>query len=213
MSNKTINISTGRKKQKASILKWEWRFIAKCYLALAYVGIKELKKRIYCKKQSFLWSVSTQVYDAKLLLIPILWNIKHAIELVLKAHSVTFQKRYLKTHDLCDLKNDLSEVFDIKNQGEDKKFDEFACIVNKYYKLEVFNGKILNFQTTFDTDNDILRYPEKNNTNYKLNLRAFMKITEKELEELQKDIELINRCITFPAEYKHLKQHWPSFSK
>ncbi len=201
------------KKQQTNLSKYNWIFFAKSYLALACIGIEEIKEKKYCNQPTFLWRVSTQVYDAKLLLIPIIWNIKHAIELVLKAHSVTFQKGYLKTHNLSDLKDGLVNTLGIKDQSKDEKFDELVSIVDKYYKLEVFDGKLLNHQTTFDIKNDILRYPEENKANFKLNLKAFGKVIDKELIELQKDVGLINLRLTFPAEYKHLKLFWRDFSK
>ncbi len=201
------------KNQKSNSLSIDWVFYAKSYLALAYIGILELREKKYCIKPSYLRRVSTQVYDAKLLLIPIIWNIKHAIELVFKTHFVTFQKGYFKTHNLSDLKNGLANILGIKKQSEDKKFDELVSIVDKYYKLEIFNGKLLNNQTTFDIDNDILRYPEGNKTNFKLNLKLFDKITVDELEELQQDIDLINLRLNIPVGYKFLKPFWSHFSK
>lgn len=201
------------KKQQANFSKFDWSFLAKSYLALAYIGIEEIRERKYCKQPSYLWRVSSQIYDAKLLLIPIIWNIKHAIELVLKTHSITFQKGYFKTHNLSDLKDGLAKTLSIQNQSKDKKFDELVRIVDKYYKLKVFNEKLLNHQTAFDIDNDILRYPEGNKANFKLNFKVFHKIKDEELIELHKDVDLINRRLTIPAEYKHLKSQWGEFSK
>lgn len=170
-----------------------WIFFAKSYLALAYIGIEEIRNKKYCKKPSYLWRVSEQVYDEKLLLIPIIWNIKHAIELVLKAHNVTFQKGYSKIHKLCNLKDELAVTLCINKEGEDAKFDELVRVVDKYYRLEVFDGKLVNKKTIFDTDNDILRYPDGNKANIKLDIKLFTKISDEELTELQNDIELINR--------------------
>lgn len=195
-------------KQQSNLSKFDWQFISKSYLALAYIGIEEIRERKYCKQSSYLWRVSTQVYDAKLLLIPIIWNIKHAIELVLKTHSITFQKGYLKTHNLSDLKDGLTNILGIKDQSRDERFDELVSIVDKYYRLEIFNGKLLNGQTTFDIDNDIFRYPEGNKSNFKLNNKLLGKITDEELVELQKEVDLINLRLTFPAGYKYLKLFW-----
>lgn len=201
------------KRQQANLPKFDWQFVAKSYLALAYIGIEEIKEKKYCNQPSFLWRVSIQVYDAKLLLIPIIWNIKHAIELILKAHLVTFQKEYPPTHDLIDLKNNLANVLEIKNQGEDEKFDELADIVDQYHKLEICNRKLIGTKTILDNDNDVLRFPEGSKANFKLNLKVFKNITDEELEGLQKDIDLINRRLTIMAKYPNLKQYWNSFSK
>ena len=98
------------KNKQTKLQKWYWHFVAKSYLALAYIGIEEIKNKTYCKEPNFLYRVSPQVYEAKLLLIPIIWNIKHAIEIVLKAGDVTFQGKYLETHDLNELKKELDSL-------------------------------------------------------------------------------------------------------
>ena len=162
---------------------------------------------------TYLWRVSKQTYDAKLLLIPIIWNIRHAIELVIKAHNVTFQKKYIKTHKLSDLKDQLTKTLCIEKEGDDEKFDELVHIIDKYYKFEVFDSTLINKQVIFDVDNDILRYPEGNKANIKLDLKLFVKISDEELTELQNDIELINRRLNIPSDFKHLKSFWSDFSK
>lgn len=191
----------------------DWIFIAKSYLALAYIGIEEIGQKEYFTKPSYLWRVSRQVYDAKLLLIPIIWNIKHAIELILKADSITFRKGYTKTHNLGDLKDELKAILCINKAGEDKKFDEFAGMIDKYYKIEVFNGMLIENQTVFDTDNDIFRYPEGNKASFKLNVKLFEQVMDNELTELRDDIELINLRLNIPCDYKHLKPFLADFSK
>src|SRR3989344_8342930 len=97
MANKKMN---GRR-ERANLSKNKWAFVAKSYLALAYIGVQEIKNKKYFdeKETSILKSGQWQIYDAQLLLIPIIWNFKHAIELVLKTHDVTFQREYSKTHN------------------------------------------------------------------------------------------------------------------
>jgi len=147
-----------------------------------------------------------QIYDAHLLFIPIIWNFKHAIELVLKTHDVTFQRRYSKTHNATNLKNGLTKTLDIEEQ--DDKFDEFAKVVDKYFQLRFFNGKLLGLSQIMDIDNDIFRYPEGSKSTFRLDLKTFQKITKEDIEELEKDIELIYRRLIIPSEYKHLKKYW-----
>lgn len=187
------------KNKQSKLQKWDWQFVAKSYLALAYIGVEEIKNKKYCKEPNFLYRVSPQIYDAKLLLIPIIWNIKHAIEIVLKAGSVTFQKKYLKTHDLNELKKELSKTLNIKY--DDTEFDELAKIVDKYYQLKIFNGKLFNSIKFYDTQNDILRYPEGSKADVEIDFYAFGKITEEELDELSKDIDLINLRLLIPVTY------------
>lgn len=197
-----------KKEQTALSGKNQWAFIAKSYLALAYIGLQELenKKYFYKEKASILRSGQWQVYDAQLLLIPIIWNFKHAIELILKAHSVTFQGKYLKTHNTKILKTSLSKILDIKEK--DKHFNEFVNTIDKYYRLKFFGGKLFTSSQILDINNDIFRYPESSKLKFQLDLKKFQKITQKEIDELKKDIELVYRRLAIPAEYKHLKKYW-----
>ena len=198
--------------EQKSLLKNEWAFIAKSYLALAYVGVQEIKsKKYFNEKTSILKSGQWQIYDAQLLLIPIIWNLKHAIELVLKAHDITFQNRYSRTHYAKKLIDGLAKTLGIKEQ--DIKFDEFAKVVDKYRQLKFFNGKLLESSQVLDIDNDIFRYPEGSKSTFQLDLKTFQKITKEDIEELERDIGLFYRWLAIPpAEFKHLKKYWDQWA-
>ena len=195
-------------KQDSRLSGNEWEFVAKSYLALAYIGVQEIKSRKYFDEDGMhiLKRSQWQVYDAQLLLIPILWNLKHAIELVLKAQGVIFQSDYLETHNAESLVNRLKESLDI--QGRDDKFHELAEIANKYLQLKFFNKKLLEASRVMDVQNDIFRYPEGSKAVFHLDLNVFQKITEEDIAELEADIELLHRRLSIPAEYKHLKKFW-----
>ena len=186
------------KEEKAECAKVSWQFVAESYLAMAYSGIEKLKKYIHLSKsEKEEWinkeSGWCRAYSAQLLLIPIIWNIKHAIELTLKAHDVNFQGTYLKTHNLNNLKERLNEIFKINKNSKDEKFNEFIELVDRYYRMRIF-----------DYDNDFLRYPERDKAKA-LDLYAFGKITEKEIDQLIKDIKLIDLRLAIPAGYQYLK--------
>lgn len=201
-----------KKEQTTLSRKNQWAFVAKSYLALAYIGLQELKNKKYFNREkiSILRLGQWQVYDAQLLLIPVIWNFKHAIELVLKAHDVTFQGKYSKTHNVKSLKDELAKTLDINEK--DENFDEFAKTIDKYYQLKFFGGKLLTSSQIFDIDNDVFRYPESSKPTFQLDLKTFQKITKKEFDELEKDIDLIYRRLAIPAEYKHLKKHWEEWA-
>ncbi len=129
----------------------------------------------------------------------------------MKVGGTTFQGKYLEIHDLDELKKELSKALNIKHS--DTKFDELVKIVDKYYQLKIFNGKLFNSIKLYDTKNDVLRYPERNKANIKIDLYVFGKVTVEELDELSKDIDLINLQLIFPAKYEHLKDNWDNFSK
>ncbi len=200
---------------KSNLSKVEWQFIAESYLALAYSGIEKLKNYIHlsipekeeCNKKERGWY---RAYAAQLLLITIVWNIKHALEIVLKTHSVNFQGTYLKTHNLNDLKKELAKIFKIDKDNQDKKIDEFVKLVDKYYKMEMFDCKLSN---VFDPDNDFLRYPEGSKMGVQLDLYLFGKITEKEIDQLVEDIKLVDLRLAIPADYQSLKNAgWNQFA-
>lgn len=207
------NISSlKQKKIQATSPKDDWKFIAKSYLAMAQVGAHELLEQKYLtEKKGTLYSVSNSAYGAKLLLVPILWCIKHAIEVMLKAHDVTFSSSFFKTHDLSVLKDILVKA--LKINSKDEHFGDIVRVVDKYYKMSVFNGKLLEGQAIYDIDNDFLRYPEGSNVVFKLNLHNLQRITKEEIQELTKDINLINLRINIPAGYRHLKPYWEKWAR
>jgi len=204
MVNKKIN----SKDEKSNLPKTDWQFVAESYLALAYTGIEKLKNYtdLSISEEENGWY---RAYNAKLLLIPIVWNIKHALELVLKTHIINFQGTYLKTHNLEDLKKELVAIFKIGENNQDRKFDEFAKLIDRYYKMKMFDCKLFNI---FDPDND-LRYPEGSKKEVQLNLCAFEEITEEEINQLIKDIKLIDLRLAIPANYESLKNAgWDQFA-
>jgi len=199
--------------QKAVTSKYNWIFWAKSYLALAYIGIQELKDKKYLEAQEIgilVWG-TWQVYDAQLLLIPIIWNLKHGIELIFKALNVTFVEEYLKNHDIKQLREELETVLEKKDP--DKYFDEFVNITDKYYRLDFFNSRLRKTSKVVDKDNDIFRYPEGSKTKLNLELRDFQYFTKDDLKELEEDIEIIYRRLAVPAEYKHLKKYWKEWAR
>lgn len=195
------------KEEKSNLPKVNWQFVAESYLALAYSGIEKLKIYIHLselEKEEWLKKESGwhHAYDAQLLLIPIVWNIKHALELTLKAHIVNFQGIYYKKHNLKFLIEKLAEIFKIDKDNKDKKFGELAKLADKYHKMEIFDCKLLNAS---DLNNNFLRYPEANKPVAQLDLYIFGKITEKEIDQLVKDIKLIDLRLAIPADFQSLE--------
>ena len=202
-----VNKKTNPKEKKSNLTKINWQFVAESYLTLACLGIEKLKNYIHLsilKKGK--WNNGErgrrQVYEAQLLLIPIVWNIKHALELTLKAHNVNFQGTYLKIHDLNDLKGELVNIFKIDEDNQDKKFGEFVKLVDRYYEMKMFDRKLLN---VYDFANDFLKYPEGSDAGTQLDLYAFGKITEKEIDYLVEDIKLIKLRLAIPGDHQSLK--------
>ena len=91
-------MSANQKKYTPS--KYHWLIYSQAFLKMADVGIKELAGKKYDKKgpDSYL-----NYDDYKYFLIPILWNLKHAIELIVKTLQVSITQKYLTGHNLSSL--------------------------------------------------------------------------------------------------------------
>lgn len=178
--------------KKASAEKWNWFFIAKSYLALAYIGIKEIKEKKYCKEPNVLWRVSLQIYDGKLLLVPVLWNLKHGIEIILKSLNISINSEYIQEHNLSKLVESLQ--ISLKNLGINNNtyIDELCKLVSKYYGCEFWTKKLVDAQDIEDSKNDCFRYPERFMGSV-LNLSGFQTVSEREVDELLSDIEILNQ--------------------
>lgn len=103
----------------------------KSYLSLARIGLEELENEKYIRKIQFEYDYC---YKNKLLLIPVLYNIQHAIELIVKSLGVSIDKTYLFTHN----KEDLIQYFKDTMPKIDKKnkVEKLVELIYKYYKCE-----------------------------------------------------------------------------
>lgn len=181
--------------EKSTAEKWNWFFIAKSYLALAYIGIKEIKEKKYCKKPNFLWRISGQIYDGKLLLVPVLWNLKHGIEIILKSLNISINSEYMSGHDLPKLEKYLQASLKKLGINEITYINELSELINKYYRCEFWNKKLVGIQNIEDSKNDFLRYPERF-SGLALNFKKFKTVSETDVDELLSDIELLNLRLT-----------------
>ena len=184
--------STKKSKNKelnANFSYHRWIWYTYGYLSLARVGIEKLEEEN--KTPGTVTSFENYFsYRKKYLLIPIIYNIKHAIEIILKALKIQVDKKYIKSHDIVDLNEALKRS--IKKLGltvKQTEFNKFASIVRKYYKLEFFNKnkKIINTVSVFDSQNDIFRFPE-NSANFILDTENLKNISEENTKELLDDI-------------------------
>lgn len=150
-------MSLEKLKSKTNLSKYEWLVYSRAFLKMADIGMEEFKGKKYVKRGLDDYFH----YDKyKYLLIPIIWNFKHAIELVVKTLGVAIDKQYLKNHDLTVLKNDLKQLLRELKIKKQEKFEDLAEIIDKYYRCEFWDKKIIRTGTILDVDNDIFRYPE-----------------------------------------------------
>ena len=181
-----------KKKKVIKLTKYDWYIYAISYLKMAEIGIEELKNRNYVKRgfdEIFF-------YENKWLLIPIIWNLKHAMELVVKTLGITIDKQYIREHDLAMLSDDLNQL--LKKIGIEKpdKIEELAMIILKYYKCEFWDKKLVKAGSVSDISNDIFRFPESKEF-FKSDMLQILKDIpfndelgySRETEELSEDIK------------------------
>ncbi len=149
--------------KKSEQTHYEWFSYAMSFLGLAKIGCRELINQKYRDKdfptEDLLYG--TEESHSRLLLIPIFFNFKHALELFIKVVGINIDGMYWPEHNLDCLLEDLeSRVKNLfKNSNENKVFqksNELKSIVKKYMRLEDYenlfyrypNSKIENFDTT-----------------------------------------------------------------
>ena len=125
------------------------------------------------------------------MLIPIIYNIKHAIEIIYKALKVQVDVKYIRSHNIIDLSKAVKES--IEKLGltiKSTELDELAIIAEKYFKLKIFNKKVINATSIFDSQNDIFRFP-----NDILNSEKLNEVSKKEINEFLIDIKKLNQLL------------------
>lgn len=144
--------------KKSKQTHYEWIFYAMSFLGLAKIGCRELIDQKYRDGNPLM---ENSLYGTeKFLLIPILFNFKHALELFIKGAGVSIDGNYWNKHDLDYLLKDLEPRVKnlFKNRGENKvfqKIEELKLIIKKYIRFEDYknvlyrypNSKIENFDT------------------------------------------------------------------
>lgn len=148
---------------------YHWLMSADMYFATTVILCKKLE-------ESFISDINCLNDDQKIgkycgfnssnpdyeLLMPIVFNLKHSIELYLKALSMIFESsnQYVPNHDLENQLNDLISVLNSKgvDGGLLKLLDEdIRQVINKYYYgTYAFNNTNINP----DLKNEAERYPE-----------------------------------------------------
>jgi len=165
------------------IKKYEWISFARAYLSIAKIGIQELEYQRYADrvgKNSFEYSFSC-------LMIPVIWNLKHAIELILKSLGIYEDLKSKNGHNYFAILKEILKKENIKYT--EIEITNLAKIAVKYYKCEFLNKKLFkeNFIIT-DPRNDIFRYPAHHF--YPLEFQNLKDISiKKDFTEINNDIQ------------------------
>jgi len=172
-----------------------WFLFAWGYLEIAESGCdKFLEKDKGDEDKEFLNST---------IIISIVFNIKHALEIVIKSFNKTINGNFDKTHNINNLFKSfenkiLSKIKDPKDIKETKKdLESLSLIVYHYYELKLFQE---HFQKKSDfiiedPKNTFLRYPENNEQEGVAFVINFYDVIERikdgEVQEMKEDVEEI----------------------
>lgn len=163
MNKKVWSTKKLRNIQQSNSSKYEWIFYAYSYLGLARIGCNELINQKYRNKRSLMDDLlyGTKKSMSRYLLISIFFNIKHALELLIKGSGVNLDRKYWKSHDIDFLLNDFERrvktFLNLKHEDKIfKKISEIKPIIQKYFCCEFLEG----IKGAKDFQNELFRYPE-----------------------------------------------------
>lgn len=146
---------------------YRWHNLANAYLELADIGLSHLKLKKNFKT-----------------LLPIIYCIKHGLELYLKGLNVELDYSFLKVHNQKELCNKIYRLlsFSEENISENKKvLSDFISIVWSYHTNLIGGQRI--FEST-DEMNEKFRYLQKESYGYS-------KLRHVNIDQVKKDIKNI----------------------
>ncbi len=167
-----------------------WIKYCQAYLELARIGVLELNDAHHRPTDAF---IEGSIYKDQLLLVPAIWCLKHAIELLFKALDIRITEEYLLAHDNADLHAEIKEAFKVLKIESSPYLAELLELSDKYYKLKFWDS-FLASREVIDDSNDVFRYPE-NKVSFVLDISELHKVTEENRQEIVKDIERLSRLL------------------
>lgn len=187
---KIINREIFMKDRRIEIQKeMEYLFFSRAYLILAYRGIEEVLMKIKSGKfdNPFGEIKPDWVYENNYLLIPAVYNLKHAIEIFIKTLSYFLDIKPERKHDYKILFQKLNKR--IKGQT----VNHLEKLVSDFYDNKFLKDKLDKSIKIEDKMNDIFRYPE-NKAKIELDFFHILpKFTENDLNTLRKNIKELDR--------------------
>jgi hypothetical protein len=182
-------VSSKKHKSKAWFINW-YKY-CQAYLELARIGLLELKDAHHLPKDSFREGA---IYTDKILLIPVIWCLKHAIELLLKFLDIRISQEFSSVHDSTQLHDEIQNAFRTLGIKDSKSLSELLDLSDKYYKLKFWDSFLVSSGNINDDSNDILRYPESR-TNFVLGIEELHRVTNENQLEIENDIERLNKLL------------------
>lgn len=196
--------------------KDHWVWFAQSYLSMARLGCEEMINNRY-QESRFKNGTSRNSYKITTIFIPTFYNIKHGIEIAIKALEVILVEKLpeaYKGHDLfvlfsllkgemakhqiadsiqrgCDADpNDVDlSIAAQKEETRDEFFVDMGQLVMKYYHCSIFRDKLGMDFTIADVDNTAFRYPENGMKIDVDYLEVVQRILPKDIQEMKSDID------------------------
>lgn len=154
---------------------YNWSVLGDVYFTTAQIIAEEIERRydplfdqVAWGSKSLLQQKGSAHQADHLFVYPIVFNIKHAIEIYLKSFTVVTYGEINKHHDLKELFEKAEAVVrDTTDENNAKRFSKLWEVINKYYYgtyCEQNNGDLNNP----DKKNEAERYPRESNQHYSL---------------------------------------------
>lgn len=164
------------------------------FLEIAKISLLNLKKRKNIGKEKLFPELKKEaMYNLhdKGLWIAIIWNIKHAVELIIKTIGIQIDKKYWKKHDLDFLIKDLE--LKLTEKCRTITITKLKKIVEKYYRSEMFVGRKI--VTSIDRANDIFKYTN-NRQKSDIDFQVLDQLTRKDITAIEKDIDFLRKLFS-----------------
>lgn len=162
-------------KEKDKISKYDWAIFGQSYFLIARLACQELlstSAKKYSKS-----SKNDSPYDKADLFVATVFNVKHGIEVFIKAISLFVYGEYREGHNIHELfaevKQKISKLrvvlpeqrfYNSLTQEEidnfPKDLDQIELVVLYFYNLDFLKPKIGQLYKIKDVQNDIFRYPD-----------------------------------------------------
>ncbi|MCX6731561.1 MAG: hypothetical protein NTX55_01060 [Candidatus Parcubacteria bacterium] len=180
----------------------DWLFFSQSYLQIAKLACQELIEPKHNKRDNdnTFWK-----YCVEDLIIPIIYNTKHGIEIFIKTINLIINNKYDEGHDIHKLFDGLKQKIEKLNLrprtiGDDKitqemiddfpkHVDETEQLVKEFYEVRLLKPRIKDDFVVCDVKNDIFRYPE-NKALVRINWReVWSRFNIDEIKELKIKVE------------------------
>lgn len=180
---------SNRKRIRTKTWFVNWFKYFQAYLEMARIGLLQLDQQKYPPENVF---KKDALYGDQILLIPIIWSLKHSIELLFKALHVRISQEFSLVHDNTQLYHETRRSLSGLGITDDQFVEKLINLSDKYFKLKFWNSFLLSSSDIYDDVNDIFRYPESR-VNFSLGIEELYKVTEEDKLELKNDIKELTR--------------------